>query len=67
MYRCCFCGLEFEHPRFRRWNEARPDGFREPFCQAVCPVCGAEETEFEEVIEDDESGKRGELLHPCGG
>lgn len=52
MYRCDLCGAEFDQPVFRRWSEARPDGFREPFCQAVCPRCGAEEQYFEEVWED---------------
>lgn len=59
MYRCDLCGAEFDQPVFRRWSEARPDGFREPFCLAVCHRCGAEEQYFEEVMEDDENGKRG--------
>lgn len=63
MYRCDLCGAEFDMPVSRRWSEARPDGFREPFCQAVCPRCGAEEQYFEEVTEDDESGKRDYQLH----
>lgn len=53
MYRCDLCAAEFEQPYFRKWSEGRPDGFRERFCQAVCPWCGAEEQYFEEVTEDD--------------
>lgn len=59
MYRCDLCGVKFYRPVSRRWSEARPDGFREPFCMLVCPFCGAEEQYFEEVTEDDENGKRG--------
>lgn len=51
MYRCCLCGAAFGHPAFHRWRESRPDGWREPFCQAVCPVCGAEEPYFDEIEE----------------
>lgn len=53
MYRCDLCAAEFVRPAVRRWSEGRPDGFRERFCQIVCPSCGAEEQYFEEVTEDD--------------
>lgn len=68
VYRCDLCGADFYRPVARRWREARPDGFQEPFCQTVCPMCGAEEQYFEEVEEDgDENGKRGNQLHAGGG
>lgn len=43
MYLCGWCGAAFDRPAARRWSEPRPDGYRERFCQAVCPVCGSDE------------------------
>lgn len=54
MYRCDLCSADFDCPAALRWSEPRPDGFRERFCQAVCPVCGAEEQYFEEMTEGED-------------
>lgn len=40
MYRCELCGREFEAPLVKKTTEGRPDGFRENFCQVLCPWCG---------------------------
>ena len=50
MYKCAFCGTEFDEPKQiteRSWYEGWP--MDERF--SVCPVCGQDQ--FEEEPEDD--------------
>lgn len=48
-YRCDLCGAAFSRPAQVRRSQRMPDGFRERQTFRVCPVCGAEETCFEDL------------------
>lgn len=52
MWKCLDCGAEFVEPEGRDWEENHGNGFYEPFHAEVCPFCGSDEIERQEVDYD---------------
>jgi ribosomal protein L37AE/L43A len=47
MWKCNYCGEEFEEPSYTELEE--PKLLNDPYIMAICPVCGSND------IDDDES------------
>ncbi|ERK62971.1 rubredoxin domain protein [Oscillibacter sp. KLE 1728] len=55
MYRCDICGTLFDKPTLVSYSEIIDwDGTRESRREAVCPICGAGEQYFTEILKGDD-------------